>query len=353
MAVYTNWQQNQPGYPNIFDAANCSLISQLLPAGPKKFLADFMDGNAFRNPIGQVAGILKDKLGDNIGKIGGLGGVDGLNGDLAKLNGAMSGANTELSAFLAHTNRLSGVSVDGDNGILPRLDEIIGTVSAYNSIKDLLKNPGDLLEDNFSNAFSSLNPQIVGPFFENFGSNMNSISTVLGNIQNQLDQGGLTDLAEMVGQLQQLTDNITSITANIQTLINNDNNYFALALAFVERYVLGNTILSTALTDPCFGAQLVKNLITNPESSKSIDDIAAENGVKIEGAPVNLLDNVPSLQPVGYISPTTTPAPTSTPKTTKQTASSAVPPATIGGRPDTPRQRELIERIKNRPRLAF
>lgn len=296
MALYTNWQQNQPGYPNIFDAANCSLISQLLPAGPKKFLSDFMDGNAFRNPISQVAGILQDKLGANIAKIDGLGGATGLNGDLAKLNGAMSGANTELSAFVAHTNRLSGVSIGGDNGVLPRLDEIIGTVSAYNSIKDLLKNPGEKLEDNFSNAFSSLNPQIVGPFFDNFGSNMNSISTVLGNIQNQLDQGGLTDLAETAGQLQQLTDNISSITANIQTLINNDNNYFALALAFVERYVLGNTILSTALTDPCFGAQLVKNMITNPDFSKSIDDIATENGVKIEGAPINLLDHISSLQ---------------------------------------------------------
>lgn len=284
------YASDQPGYPNIFDASNCSLISQLLPAGPKAFLAAFMDGNAFRNPIQQVSGLLQGKIGESLNKIEGLNGaVDGL----SQLNFALTRVNTELSALIAHTNRLSGLSTDD---VLPNLEEIIGVMSAYNSIKDLLKDPGQLLEDNFSNAFSSLNPQIIGPFFDNFGENMNSIAGVLANIEAQLALGGATGAAQFVGQLRQLTDNINSISANITTLINSDNLAFALALAAVERYALGNTIISTALTDPCFGAQLLKNLIMNPDFSQGLDGIAEENGVKIEGSPVNLIDHTPSLQ---------------------------------------------------------
>jgi hypothetical protein len=169
-------------------------------------------------------------------------------------------------------------------------------MSTYNSIKDLLKDPEQLLEDNFSNAFSSLNPQIVGPFFDNFGQNMNNISAFLGEIEYQLNQGGATDLGEFVGELRQLTDNVNALSNNITTLINNDNAAFTLALAAVERYALGNSIISTALLDPCFGGQLMKNLILNPDFSKSMDEIATENGVKIEGSPVNLLDHIPSLK---------------------------------------------------------
>lgn len=293
------WPQNQPGYPNIFDAANCSLISELLPGNVRKFMADFMDGNAFRNPIQQVSEILSGKIGDSKSTIGRLSESLGPNSPLAQglsgLNNALGAMNGELNAFNAHTSRLSGVDLTGEGGVLPRLDQIIGTMSAYNSIKDLLKNPGELLEDNFSTAFSSLNPQISGPFFENFGQNMNQISTVLSNIENQLAMGGLTDIAGTVGQIRQLTDNITSIQANIQNLINSDNSAFATALAFVERYALGNTIISSSLTDPCFGAKLAKNLIMNPDFSKGLDDIAAENGATIEGSPVNLLDFIPSL----------------------------------------------------------
>jgi len=287
------WASDQPGYPKIWDAANCSLISQLLPAGAKEFLADFMNGNALRNPIQQAAGILSGKVGEALGKIGNID-LDGPGGfELARLNAALNGVNGELSALVAHTNRLSGLSTDD---LLPSLDEIIGVMSTYNSIKDLLKDPGELLEDNFSNAFSSLNPQIIGPFFDNFGENMNSIGGVLSNIEAQLALGGATGAAEFVGQLRQLTDNINSISSNIQTLINNDNAAFALALAAVERYVLGNTILSSSLTDPCFGAQLMKNLLLNPGTSQTLDGIATQSGTKIEGSPVNLIDHIPSLK---------------------------------------------------------
>lgn len=281
--------QVSPNYPNIFDPGNCSLISQLLPASQKQFLFDFMNGNAFRNPVAQVTGLLQNKIGANLNTIAG---ITALSGDLAQLNAALTTANGELDAFLSHTNRLSGLSKDGGAS----LDQILGVMSAYNSIKYLLKNSGDCLEDNFSRAFSSLNPQITGPFFENFGQNMNKISGVLAEIQNQLAMGGATDLADLFGQLATLTANIGALTSNMKALIKGDNDAFALALAFVERYALGNSIISTVLTDPCFGAQLAKNLITNPTASQQLDGIAKESGVAVGGSPVNMLDSVPSLK---------------------------------------------------------
>lgn len=276
------------GYPNIFDPGNCSLISQLLPANAKKFLFDFMNGQAFRNPISQVAGLLKDQLGVDIARSDLL--AD-LSVDLGILNNRLKLVNDTLTKFLAHTNRLSGLD---SNDIGPKLDQIIGVMSAYNSIKDLLKDPGQLLEDNFSNAFSSLNPKIVGPFFENFGQNMNEISRLLLEIQNQTG-GDDSDVGQFAGQLRQLSGNILAIKNNMDAIMNSDNSAFALALAFVERYALGNSLISTVLTDPCFGAQLAKNLITNPDFSKGLDDIAKENNVEIEGSPINLLDLIPSL----------------------------------------------------------
>lgn len=273
------------GYPNIFDPSNCSLISQLLPANAKKFLFDFMNGQAFRNPISQVAGLLKDQLGVDITRSAELA---NLSAELQTLNQRLNLVNDTLTKFLAHTNRLSGLDSD-DLG--PKLDQIIGVMSAYNSIKDLLKDPGQLLEDNFSNAFSSLNPKIVGPFFENFGQNMNEISRVLLEIENQA--GG--DVGQFAGQLRQLSDNILAIKNNMNAIMDSDNLAFAAALFFVEKYALGNSLISTVLGDPCFGAQLAKNLITTPEFSKGLDDIAKDNNVEIEGSPINMLDLIPSL----------------------------------------------------------
>lgn len=293
------WAQNQPGYPSIFDASNCSLISQLIPPGPKKFLQEFMDGNLLRNPVQQVAELLQGDIGKSLGQLESIQALSSGFGSLADAAGDLSDVlgrtNTELQAFIAHTNRLSGVDLGDPNSVLPRLDQIIGVMSTYNSIKDLLKDPGQKLEDNFSNAFSSLNPQITGPFFENFGQNMSQISTVLSSIEAQLAAGGLTDLAEDVGKIRQLTDNLVQLESTMQSLINGDINAYNAALAFVERYALGNTIISSVLSDPCFGAQLVTNLITTEDASKALKDIANESGVKVENAPVNLLDYIPSL----------------------------------------------------------
>ena len=283
-----------PGYPNIFDPTNCSLISNLLPPKAKQFVFDFMNGDLFRNPIQQAAELLKGSVGDAIAQSNFIKNSSGLASEVKTacedLNDALTKVNNEMSNLIAHTNRLSGIG----NG-LPALDQIIGVMSTYNSIKDLMKDPNQRLEDNFSNAFSSLNPQIVGPFFENFAWNMNEISAVLGEVGRQLNAGGLTGPGEFAETLSSLASNIGEVESNIKSLIKNDEDAYKLALAAVERYVIGNTIISTVLTDPCFGAQLLQNLITKPDAAKQLSDVAQESGIKIENSPINLLDYIPSL----------------------------------------------------------
>ena len=285
-------------FANIFAASNCSLISQLLPPTMKKFLFDFMNGEAFRNPIAQVTGLLGDKIGSSIGRLEGLG---TLNEDLRGLNTTLVNANKGLTDILAHTNRLSGL---GSQQGLADLDQIIGVMSAYNSMRDLFRDPNQTLQDNFSNAFQSLNPNISGPFFENFGQNMNSIESLLSEIEFQIAMGGgfgpdgspLADLSSFVGQIRQLTGNVNGIVGNITQLIENDNTVYALALLAVEKFALGNSIISSVLADPCYGGQLLTNLVTQPSFSEGLASISNENGGKIQSSPLDFLDFTPSLK---------------------------------------------------------
>lgn len=279
---------------NFFDTDNCNIFSMLIPEKQKKFIKDFVNGNLFRNPIEKVAGILSDKFPGLDKQIGDLLGTTGLEtsnpslyGALGDLNEALGDANSELAAFNQHASRLSGMTTEDG---LASFQEIFSVMAAYNAIKDTLKDSDQLLEDNFSNAFSALKPEISGPGLSNLYDNLGEIENLLESIQNQLDAGGFTETAKFVGQLKTLTGNLQAITGNLTTIINNDNGTFANALALVERYALGNTLISSSIIDPCFGGRIVRNYILNESAARSIDEIAVENGVKIEDSPVNVLD---------------------------------------------------------------
>lgn len=275
---------------DFFDTTNCNLISQLIPEKQKKWIKDFISGNLLRNPIEKVASILKDKfpgLDEQIADI--LSSPSGipLGPTIIKLNEALGEANQELVKFNQHASRLSGLGAEDG---LASFQEIFGVMQAYNAIKDSLKDADGLLEDNFSNAFGALKPNVSGPVLSNMYDNLGEIGNLLEVIRLNLAAGGFTNTAEVIGNLEQLIGNLQAITGNLETIINNDNGYFAMALAFVERYALGNTLISSSIIDPCFGARVVRNFILQPGAAKSLDEIAAENGVLVEGSPVEPVD---------------------------------------------------------------
>jgi hypothetical protein len=271
-------------YQNIFAASNCSLISGLIPPGVKKFINAFMSGNLLRNPLGTVFGLLGEQMGTLIEGLGVLNALPNTN--LRELNDKLGKLNTDLQKFKKHTDILSGLIRDPDQGYAT-LDQIIGVMSAYNSMKDLLKDPGARLEDNFSQAFSSLNPRFVGPFFENFSANTNEIERLLGEISIITDANGIQTVSGPIDELAKLADNVGDLSSSIEGFIEGDKATYLAAAAVLADYALANGLVSSMLSDPCFGGQVITNLITNSEARNDLTSIASSNGIDIQNSPVD------------------------------------------------------------------
>jgi hypothetical protein len=271
-------------YQNIFAGSNCSLISGLIPPGVKKFINAFMSGNLLRNPLGTVFGLLGEQIAPMLERITTLDAITGVN--LTTLNTNLGKLNGDLQKFKKHTDILSGVIRDPNQGYAT-LDQIIGVMSAYNSMKDVLKDPGARLEDNFSQAFSSLNPRFVGPFFENFSANMNEIERLLGEISIITDANGRETVIGPIAELAALADNVGDLSASIEGFIDGDEATYLAAAAVLADYALANGLVSSMLSDPCFGGQVITNLITNPEARNDLTSIASSNGIDIQNSPVD------------------------------------------------------------------
>lgn len=300
-------------YENIFSATNCSLISGVIPPGIKKFVNGFMDGNLLRNPLTQVFSLVGDQVGTLLGRLEVLDDIAGLQTDLQKLNTNLKELDQKLQDFKRHTNILSGVVRDPQQAYAT-VDQIIGVMSAYNSMKDVLKDPGAKLEDNFSNAFRSINPRIVGPFFENFSDNMNEIESLLDEITYQVDAAGITSLSAPVGALSELGNlagNLGQLSNTMQGFINKDKATYIAAAAALADYALANGLVASVLSDPCFGGQVVMNLISNPQGRNDLMSIAKENGINIQNEAVDFSGLISGIQmdrqPLGELTPIITP----------------------------------------------
>lgn len=274
---------------DFFDTNNCNILSQLMPDEMKSYMRDFINGNLFQNPVGKAMEGINSLMGDNLSILDGLGGtiegLDSLATDLGKIS-------AELQAFTSHTNRLSGISVDS---VRANFATTFNVMAGFNAMVDTFKNADELLEDNFSKAFSSLDPNITGPFLKDISGNLGKINSVLKEIQRQCgNAGGPAGDAcvKLVGSLSSIVNSLQSASSNITGILNQDNAAFAVALAALERYALGNTLISSALQDPCFSGALAKNFIMNPEGALKLDDVAKKFGKDIPGSRPLLADYI-------------------------------------------------------------
>jgi hypothetical protein len=274
---------------DFFDTNNCNILSQLMPEEMKSYMRDFINGNLFMNPVGKAMEGINGLMGDNLSILDGLGGaIAGLDSLAADL----SAVSLELQAFTDHTNRLSGISVDS---VRANFATTFNIMAGFNAMVDTFKNADELLEDNFSKAFSSLDPNITGPFLKDISGNLGKINSVLKEIQRQcaIAGGPAGDAcAKLVGSLSSIVNSLKSAAGNITGILNQDNAAFAVALAALERYALGNTLISSALQDPCFSGALAKNLIMNPEGALKLDDVAKKFGKDIPGSRPLLSDYI-------------------------------------------------------------
>ncbi len=285
-----------------FPLNNCAILRQILPESSLNFIKTVLRGEAFANPIANLAGNVRNNIGSALAKIGTLSapGVGG--GEFFQSFGdTLSGFREELVQFESRTNRMSGV-ISGFQEGEPDLGRILGIGSAYNSaLATLATNPEDLLKDNFSHGFNSLKQE--------FGINaIQQSNTAIEAAGNFLAQFGLgfnegDPTAEppippsfsvepspfgFYSEAQQILGDIRSIQQSITNIVNAEDAYLAGALAFLEDFALANTALSGVLTDPCQAGKVI-GMVASGDLDSLIPDLQIPSLPSLD----EILSNIP------------------------------------------------------------
>lgn len=263
-----------------FPLNNCAILRQVLPETSLDFLKTVLRGEAFANPIADLAGSVKANIGTALSKIETLSlSGDGAGAFFAEFQTTLESFQTEIINFESRTNRMSGVVTGFQEGE-PDLGRILGIGSAYNSaLATLATNPEELLKDNFSHGFNSLKQE--------FGVNaIQESNTALEAAGNFLAQFGLgsTDIPpggtfiepspfEFYAEAQQILGNIRTIQQSIVNITTAEDAFLAGALAFLDQYALANTALSGVLSDPCMAGKVIKDLAASGDLSSLIPEI--------------------------------------------------------------------------------
>jgi polyhydroxyalkanoate synthesis regulator phasin len=282
-----------------FPLNNCAILRQILPETSLDFMKTVLRGEAFANPIANLAGDVRAKIGNALTKIGTLEGVDGggFFTEMKLLLGGDDGTGGflgQLIEFESRTNRMSGVITGFQEG-QPDMGRILGIGSAYNSaLATLVTDPEELLKDNFSHGFNSLKQE--------FGVNaIQESNTALEAAGNFLAQFGLGTPDNPLGsafvdpppyqfynEAQQILGDIRSIQQSITNIITAEDAFLAGALAFLDQYALANTALSGVLTDPCMAGKII-GIVASGDLESLIPDLQLPSVPSID----DILDKVP------------------------------------------------------------
>ena len=280
-----------------FPLNNCAILRQILPETSLDFLKTVLRGEAFANPIADLAGNVRNNIGSALSKIGTLSNADSGGSFFGEMNDTLESLRGKLIEFEARTNRMSGVISGFEEG-KPDLGRILGIGSAYNSaLATLASNPEDILKDNFSHGFNSLKQE----FGINAIQESDSAITAAGNFLAQFglgyNPGGGTEPAftfvepnpfEFYNEAQQILGNVRSIQQSITNIENAEDAFLAGALAFLEDFALANTALSGVLTDPCMAGKII-GMIASGDLESLIPDIPEPTLPTLD----EILDNIP------------------------------------------------------------
>ena len=166
--------------------------------------------------------------------------------------------------FLNHTNRLTGTS--GGKTWLKNDGELYGfggvqsVASAYNSVKEAMRDDDDPVEDNYSIFFTSI--LVAG-------------KSLMSDILDFVDGGGRVDgitineilLTDVSGMETKSSDLSTAIYDNI----NADNNQLSLSVDYLKKFGHGNMILGMN-KDTYFGRRLLDDIQSDTLKSE-LEDI--------------------------------------------------------------------------------
>ena len=287
-----------------FPLNNCAILRQVLPETSLDFLKTVLRGEAFANPIADLAGNVKGNIGEAISKIGTLRvgqGSEFFDEFANVLGDENSGFLGQLIDFESRTNRMSGVITGFQEGE-PDLGRILGIGSAYNSaLATLATNPEDILKDNFSHGFNSLKQE----FGVNAIQESNTAIEAAGNFLAQFGLGS-TDIPgsgsfvtpnpfDFYAEAQQILGDIRSIQQSITNIITAEDAFLAGALAFLDQYALANTALSGVLADPCMAGKVIKDLAASGDLSSLIPEINIPEPPSLD----DILGQIPDPEDIG------------------------------------------------------
>jgi len=283
-----------------FPLNNCAILRQILPDTSIDFLTTVLRGEAFANPIANLAGSVRGKIGSALAKIGSLGGANNSASWLAEMSSTLQSFNTQLVDFESRTNRMSGVITGFQDG-QPDMGRILGIGSAYNSaLATLATKPQDILKDNFSHGFNSLKQE----FGINAITESDNALEAAGNFLAQFglgttDPGAGTPIEpnpfQFYSEANQILGNIRSIQQSIVNITSAEDAFLAGALAFLDKYALANTALNGVLTDPCQIGKVIKDLAASPDLTNLIPSLSIPEPPTLD----EILSNIPDPEDIG------------------------------------------------------
>lgn len=282
-----------------FPLNNCAILRQILPDSSIDFLTTVLRGEAFANPIANLAGNVRQKISEALSKISSLSSpTEGLPSWLTDVNNTISNFQSELVQFEARTNRMSGV-ISGFQDGQPDMGRILGIGSAYNSaLATLATRPQDILKDNFSHGFNSLKQEFgvnaITQADNAFDAYINFISEFAQGYDPNDPAGGNT-INYLYQESQRFIGSINGIRQSIVNITSSEDAFLAGALAFLDQYALANTALNGVLADPCMIGKVIKDLAASPSLTNLIPSLDIPEPPTLD----EILSNIPDPDDIG------------------------------------------------------
>jgi len=238
-----------------FPTEGCSISAATFTGQQKDLVQTVIDNNAFKNPINPSINKTNTAISNVSSALSGV--QFPLLPEWVSLTSSLGSLTTNTSEYKTHSNRLSGKNLTAMGpDYEPGFAGLYGIASSYNSVKETMEEKN---EDNFSQLFHS----ILGPS----ESALSSVSDVMNNkivdfiaLNSGVTSGNYPE--GFTSEAAALNAHVSSTSSQLTSFITQDNNYYSTAVNYLEKFSLGNMLMS-GKHDPCFGGKMIDFVVTD------------------------------------------------------------------------------------------